>query len=59
LCKDPLVATIECKNPRASPKGGPGVFDEMLDKPCPYHRGPIKHTLKECGMMKHYFFGGF
>jgi hypothetical protein len=27
----------------------------MLKKPCLYHRGLIKHTLKECGMMKRYF----
>jgi hypothetical protein len=30
----------------------------MLEKPCPYHRGQVKHTLKECGMMKHYFSRG-
>jgi hypothetical protein len=30
----------------------------MLEKPCPYHRGPVKHTLKECGMMKCYFSEG-
>jgi hypothetical protein len=35
--KDPLVAATEHKNPRAQPKGGPGVFDEMPKKPCPYH----------------------
>jgi hypothetical protein len=57
-CKDPLVAADKCKNPRASPEDGLGVFDEMLEKPCPYHRGPVKHTLKECGMMKHYFSRG-
>jgi uncharacterized Zn-finger protein len=52
--KDPLVATIECKNPKAPPEGGPRVFVKMLDKACPYHRYLIKHTLKECGMMKCY-----
>jgi hypothetical protein len=30
----------------------------MLEKPCMYHWGPVKHTLKECGMMKRYFSGG-
>jgi hypothetical protein len=30
----------------------------MLNKLCPYHRGPIKHTLKECGMMKRYLSEG-
>jgi hypothetical protein len=55
-CWDPLVATTKRKNPKAPPpEGGQGVFDEMLDKACPYHRYPVKHTLKECGMMKHYF----
>jgi hypothetical protein len=46
------------KNPRAPPEGGLGVFDGMLDKPCPYHRGLVKHTLKVCGMIKRYFSGG-
>jgi hypothetical protein len=27
----------------------------MLKKSCPYHRGPIKHTLEECGMLRRYF----
>jgi hypothetical protein len=27
----------------------------MLKKPCPYHRGPTKHTLEECTMMRCYF----
>jgi hypothetical protein len=30
----------------------------MLKKPCPYHRGPTKHTLEECTMMRHYFCQG-
>jgi hypothetical protein len=58
LRKDPLVAVVECKNLQVPLEGGPGVFDEMLDKLCPYHRGSVKHTLKECGMMKHYFSRG-
>jgi hypothetical protein len=23
----------------------------MLKKPCPYHRGPTKHTLEECTIL--------
>jgi hypothetical protein len=45
-CRDPLVAAAERKNPRAPPEGGPGVFNEMLKKPCPNHRGPIKHVAE-------------
>ena len=41
-----LVAATERKNPRV-----PGLFDDMLKKPCPYHHGPVKHTLKECTML--------
>jgi hypothetical protein len=52
--KDPMWL-LPSANPRAPPEGGSRVFDEMLKKPCPYHQGLVKHTLKECGMMKCYF----
>ena len=44
---------IERKNPRG-PRG-PGLFDDMLKKPCSYHQGPVKHTLEECTMLWHYY----
>jgi hypothetical protein len=31
--------------PRAAPRG-PRVFDDMLKKPCPYHKTPVNHTLE-------------
>jgi hypothetical protein len=31
------------------------MFDKMLKESCPYHRGPVKHTLEECGMLWRYF----
>jgi hypothetical protein len=37
-CKASLMAVAERRNPQAPPEGGPGVFDEMLKKPCSYHR---------------------
>jgi hypothetical protein len=27
----------------------------MLKESCPFHRGPIKHTLEECDMLRRYF----
>ena len=27
----------------------------MLKKPCPYHQAPIKHTLKDCSMLRRYY----
>jgi hypothetical protein len=40
-----LVAATEYKNPR-KPPGGSNLFDKMLKEPCPYHQGPVKHTLE-------------
>jgi hypothetical protein len=31
------------------------VFDDMLKKPCPYHKTPINHTLEQCDMLKKYY----
>jgi hypothetical protein len=49
-----LVATAEHRNPR-KPPGGANLFDKMLKESCPYHQGPIKHTLEECVMLRRYF----
>jgi hypothetical protein len=27
----------------------------MLKESCPYHRGPVKHTLEDCDMLRRYF----
>jgi hypothetical protein len=49
-----LIATAEHRNPRKPPKGV-NMFDKMLKESCPYHRGPVKHTLEECDMLRCYF----
>jgi hypothetical protein len=49
-----LVAAAEHRNPR-KPPGGVNMFDKMLKESCPYHRGPVKHTLEECDMLRCYF----
>jgi hypothetical protein len=49
-----LVAAAEHRNPR-KPPGGADAFDKMLKETCPYHQGPIKHTLEECVMLWRYF----
>jgi hypothetical protein len=49
-----LIAAAEHRNPR-KPPGGAGAFDKMLKEPCPYHQGPVKHTLEECVMLRRYF----
>jgi hypothetical protein len=32
-----------------------GVFDDMLKKPCPYHKTPVNHTLEQCNLLKRYY----
>jgi hypothetical protein len=49
-----LVAVAEHRNPQ-KPPGGVGAFDKMLKEQCPYHQGPIKHTLEECVMLQRHF----
>jgi hypothetical protein len=49
-----LVTAAEHMNPR-KPPGGASMFDKMLKESCPYHRGPVKHTLEECDMLRRYF----
>jgi hypothetical protein len=49
-----LVAIAEHRNPR-KPPGGANLFDKMLKESCPYHQGPVKHTLEECVMLRCYF----
>jgi hypothetical protein len=49
-----LVAATEHKNPRKPPRGA-NLFDKMLKESCPYHQGPVKHTLEECVMLRRYF----
>jgi hypothetical protein len=49
-----LVAAAEHGNPRKPPEGA-NMFDKMLKESCPYHRGPVKHTLEECDMLRRYF----
>jgi hypothetical protein len=51
-----LVAAAEYKNPRKPPPpGGANLFDKMLKESCPYHQGPVKHTLEECAMLRRHF----
>jgi hypothetical protein len=49
-----LVAATEHRNPR-KPLGGANLFNKMLKELCPYHQGPVKHTLEECVMLRRYF----
>jgi hypothetical protein len=42
------------RGPRPAPRG-PGVINDMLKKPCPYHKTPVNHTLEQCDMLKKFY----
>jgi hypothetical protein len=59
---DNFVAAVERKTSR--PKGNPTKpastkdhFERLLDMSCPHHEVPVKHTLRECQLMKNYIKG--
>jgi hypothetical protein len=54
-----FVAPVERKV--SHPKGNPAKhapardhFEKLLDVPCPHHEVLVKHTLRECRLMKNY-----
>jgi hypothetical protein len=56
---DNFVAAVERKASR--PQGNPGKpapsrghFEKLLDALCSHHEVPVKHTLRECRLMKNY-----
>jgi hypothetical protein len=58
-CDDNFVAAVERKTSR--PKGNSGKptptrdhFEKLLDASCSHHEVPVKHTLRECRLMKNY-----
>jgi hypothetical protein len=55
-CRD-LVSKLGRKTPtRASELMDIATkFDKMLKETCPYHQGPVKHTLEECVMLRRHF----
>src|SRR6185436_9834689 len=53
--EEAFAAAPDRKGPRGPPRGGGGLFDNMLKKPCPYHKGSVNHTLEQCEMLKKYY----
>jgi hypothetical protein len=49
-----LVVDPARRGPRPV-RRGPGVFDDMLKKPCPYHKTPVNHNLEQCDMLKRFY----
>ena len=49
-----FVAAPDRKGPRG-PRGGGGLFDDMLKKSCPYHKSSVNHTLEQCEMLRKYY----
>jgi hypothetical protein len=55
---DSLVAAAERKGKKASVEGTPDHFEKMLKGPCSNHAYLVKHTYKDCELMKKFLSGG-
>jgi hypothetical protein len=56
---DNFVTVVERKTSRSKGNSGkPALtrdhFEKLLDAPCSHHEVPVKHTLRECRLMKNY-----
>jgi hypothetical protein len=51
----PARSQKTCWASPSEPPRGANLFDKMLKEPCPYHQGPVKHTLEECAMLRRHF----
>jgi hypothetical protein len=59
---DNFVAAVERKASRpkgnlTKPAPSRDHFERLLDAACPHHEVPVKHTLRECRLMKNYVKG--
>ena len=50
--EDPLVAAADRKGGRKPTEGAPNHFEKMLEGSCSNHTFPVKHLLKDCGLMR-------
>jgi len=48
---DSLTAAAYHKGSRKPMEGTPNHFEKMLEGLCPNHAFPVKHLLKDCGLM--------
>ena len=55
--EDSLMAAADRKGGRKPAEGTPNHFEKMLEGPCPNHSFPVKHLLKDCGLMRKFLAG--
>ena len=52
------MAAIDRKGGRKPTEGTPNHFEKLLEGPCLNHAFPVKHLLKDCGLMRRFLSGG-
>ena len=50
--KDSLVAGADHKDGQKPTEGTPNHFERLLEGPCSNDTFPVKHLLKDCGLMR-------
>ena len=56
--EDSLMAAADRKGGRKPTEGTPNHFKKLLEGPCPNHAFPIKHLLKDYGLLWRFLSGG-
>ena len=51
------MAATHRKGGQKPTEGTPNHFEKLLEGPCPNHAFPVKHLLKDCGLMRKFLFG--
>ena len=51
------MATADRNSDRKPAEGTPNHFEKMLEGLCPNHAFPVKHLLKDCGLMCKFLLG--
>ena len=57
-CEDSLMAAADRKGGQNPAEGTLNHFEKLLEGPCPNHAFPVKHLLKDCGLMRWFLSGG-
>ena len=56
--EDSLMAGADHKGSWKPAEGTLNHFEKLLEGPCPNHAFPVKHLLKDYGLMRRFLFGG-
>ena len=58
-CDSEFIAVIDRVHKQKTGRPNPISFEKMIKSPCHNHGYPVKHTLEDCDLIKHYLKGEY